>query len=72
MLAVWLFGDVMSIGRMTGIFLIITGSVLYVYSQSLPKKSAALPTSISLKDREAEEGLLSGNPVSSDRRSSAP
>jgi len=56
-IAVWLFGDIMSGGRVMGIFLIISGSVLYVYSKSVPegpKKPDS--TVIPLDPRSVERG----------------
>ncbi|ORX36335.1 hypothetical protein BD324DRAFT_489113 [Kockovaella imperatae] len=45
MLAVYFFGDIISSGRMVSIALIITGSVLYVYSKSLPESDSKAPYS---------------------------
>ncbi|WVR03996.1 hypothetical protein IAU60_000995 [Kwoniella sp. DSM 27419] len=42
MLAVYIFGDVMSRGRVMSIFLIISGSVLYVYAKNEDSKKASL------------------------------
>ncbi|KAK6907127.1 hypothetical protein L486_04161 [Kwoniella mangroviensis CBS 10435] len=41
MLAVWIFGDVMSRGRIISIFLIISGSVLYVYAKTEDSKKSS-------------------------------
>ncbi|RXK41392.1 hypothetical protein M231_01297 [Tremella mesenterica] len=50
-LAVWLFGDVMSQGRILGIILIISGSVLYVYAKERNTESNFEPP-------ERMEGML--------------
>ncbi|WWC87664.1 uncharacterized protein L201_002555 [Kwoniella dendrophila CBS 6074] len=42
MLAVYIFGDIMSRGRIISIFLIISGSVLYVYAKTEDSKKAKI------------------------------
>ncbi|OCF45081.1 hypothetical protein I317_01133 [Kwoniella heveanensis CBS 569] len=59
MLAVYIFGDVMSRGRIISIFLIISGSVLYVYAKTEDAKKSSSSNSSNLN---ASKGGRDGDP----------